>query len=200
MYENLTSDQLLNEMLPIFKAMADANRLKIIGLLANQELSVEQLSNLLNLRPSTVSHHLSILADVDLVSARAESYYNFYRLENDALVKMAQHVLQGARQRMQPVSMSGQDYDKKILRDFSAADGTLKSIPSQRKKRMVILRHLAESFQPGIQYSEKQVNEIISRFYPDYASLRRYLVDEGLLARQGGGGLYWRLITDQPAE
>src|SRR5512137_2305156 len=72
------------ELLELFKALADANRLKIIGLLARQPYSGEELSALLNLQPSTVSHHLSRLSSVGLVSARAEGYYNVYHLEEKA--------------------------------------------------------------------------------------------------------------------
>ena len=196
----MTSDQLLAELLPFFKAMADGNRLKIIGLLANQEMSVEQLAASLNLSSSTVSHHLSVLTEVGLVSARAESYYNLYKLKANAMEKMAQHVLQSTRQKFPTEGIEAPDFDKKVLRDFSSPDGKLKSIPSQYKKRMVILQHLAKNFQPGTLYTEKQVNEILKQSYPDYATLRRYLVDEGLLAREGGGGSYWRPAAEETSE
>jgi hypothetical protein len=48
-------------------------------------------------------------------------------------------------------------------------------------------------FEPGARYPEKQVNEILSRFNEDTARLRRNLVDFKLMARQGGGGEYWRV-------
>jgi DNA-binding transcriptional ArsR family regulator len=63
-----------HEMLAFFKALADANRLKIVGLLAQRPYSGEELAALLGLKPSTISHHLSRLAQVGLVSARAEGY------------------------------------------------------------------------------------------------------------------------------
>lgn len=69
------------ELLYFFKALADANRLKIIGLLAQSPLSVEQIAELLKLHSSTVSHHLARLAKVGLVSARAEGYYSVYQLD-----------------------------------------------------------------------------------------------------------------------
>ena len=75
------------ELLEIFKALADANRLKIIGLLARQPYSVEQLAALLNLKPPTVSHHLSKLSEVGLVGAKAEGYYSMYYLDESALKK-----------------------------------------------------------------------------------------------------------------
>ncbi|MGD8807913.1 MAG: metalloregulator ArsR/SmtB family transcription factor, partial [Chloroflexota bacterium] len=66
----------LTELLAFFKALSDANRLKIVGLLAQSDYSVEELAAILALRPSTVSHHLARLTEVGLVSARAESYYS----------------------------------------------------------------------------------------------------------------------------
>ena len=73
------------ELVAIFKALADSSRLKIVGLLAQQPYTVEQLAAMLGLKPPTISHHLSKLAEVGLVSARAEGYYNVYQLEKDAL-------------------------------------------------------------------------------------------------------------------
>ena len=81
------------QLLSIFKALADATRLKIISLLAAQPYTVEQLSSLLDLRPSTISHHLAKLAEAGLVSARAESYYNIYSLDQEALQGAARSLL-----------------------------------------------------------------------------------------------------------
>ena len=81
-------------------------------------------------------------------------------------------------------------YDRKVLRNFM--DGKrLKSIPSQWKKREVILRYLAEQFEWDRRYTEKEVNEILSLTHEDYAALRRYLVDSRHLARERE--IYWRI-------
>jgi len=48
-------------------------------------------------------------------------------------------------------------------------------------------------FQPGQRYSEAEVNRMLEAFHPDTATLRRDLVGEGLMPRQGGGGEYWRV-------
>src|ERR1051325_11245371 len=69
------------ELVNFFKALADSNRLKIVGLLAEKPYSVEELAALLNLKPSTISHHLARLAEVELVSSHTESYYNVYQLD-----------------------------------------------------------------------------------------------------------------------
>ncbi|MGY1604315.1 DUF2087 domain-containing protein [Geodermatophilus sp. SYSU D00815] len=68
--------------------------------------------------------------------------------------------------------------------------GRLVSIPAQQSKRRVVLEHLVRVFEPGVRYPEREVNALLAVWYPDHAALRRYLVDEGLLSREGG--VYWR--------
>lgn len=77
-----------------------------------------------------------------------------------------------------------------MLANFVGAGGRLLSIPAQHKKRIVVLRWLVEDFQPGRRYREAEVNRVISRRHPDFATLRRYLVDEELMQRRRG--IYWR--------
>jgi predicted transcriptional regulator len=180
------------ELVSFFKALADPNRLKIVGLLAQQPYSVEQLAAILHLRPSTVSHHLSKLAEVGLVSAKAESYYNVYQLEEETLQKtrllFSQQDLAAV---VEGVDLDG--YDRKVVEDYSLPDGRLKTIPAQRKKLEAVLRYVVKAFDPGVRYSEKQVNEMLNRFHEDAATLRRELVGYGLMGREGGGGEYWRV-------
>ncbi|OGN96997.1 MAG: ArsR family transcriptional regulator [Chloroflexi bacterium RBG_13_50_21] len=179
------------QLLTFFKALADANRLKIVGLLSEHEYSVEHLAALLNLRPPTVSHHLKLLADAGLVSARAESYYNLYQLETDVLEKIARHLGEQDKLPRMAAEVDLEAYDRKILRDILLPDGRLKVIPAQRKKREVILRHILNEFKPGVRYSEQQVNEILSRFHDDTATLRREMITYKLMKRAEGE--YWRI-------
>ena len=73
------------ELVTFFKALADSNRLKIVGLLAEKSYSVEELAALLQLKPPTVSHHLAKLSEAGLVQSRAESYYSVYQLDKKVL-------------------------------------------------------------------------------------------------------------------
>ena len=182
-----------NELLTFFKALADANRLKIVGLLAQQPYTVEQIAAMLGLGASTVSHHLSRLTEAGLVSATAQSYYNVYHLQSDQIEEMARRLLSTDTL---PAAATGIDrtaYDQKILRDYLRPDGSLKMIPSQWKKLLVILHHIVQAFEPGKRYPEKEVNQILARFHEDTASLRRELVGSKLMDRAGGGGDYWRI-------
>jgi hypothetical protein len=177
------------QLLTFFKAMADANRLKILGLLAQQPYTVEQLAALLNLRASTISHHLMVLSEAGLVSARAESYYNVYHLEQAALDNMAHGLLSSETLPAAAAQVDRQAYDQKVLRDFLLPDGSLKIIPAQRKKLEAVLHHVVKSFEPGRRYPEKEVVAILERFHKDTATLRRELIGYSLLRREHGE--YW---------
>ncbi len=178
------------ELLQFFKALADANRLRIIGLLAQESFSVEQLAAMLKIRPSTVSHHLSRLAKAGLVSARAESYYNLYQLEVVNLESLARRLLSRETFPSIAADVDLEAYDRKVLSDFSNPDGSLRTIPSQRKKLLVILRYIVKSFEPCTRYPEEQVNQILAPFHEDTATLRREMIGAKLLQRDGGE--YWR--------
>jgi len=78
----------------------------------------------------------------------------------------------------------------RVLRSFLTDDGKLHTIPSKHSKLLVVLDHLAQSFEPGRRYTEAEVNQRLNELHPDHAALRRYLVDHGFLAREGG--VYWR--------
>jgi biotin operon repressor len=182
-----------NELVEFFKALADANRLKLIGLLANQPQSGEQLASILGISPSTVSHHLSYLAHIGLVAARAEGYYSMYFLKTDVLENMARRLLDKKTLPSLAEDLDLDAYDRKVIKDFSLPDGTLKSFPAQKKKMDVILRYVVKDFETGKRFTEKQVNEILEKYHHDFATMRRGLIDEHLMARKNGE--YWR-VTD----
>ena len=181
-----------DEIVTFFKALADANRLKIVGLLAQQPYSVEELAALLNLKPSTVSHHLARLAQIGLVSAKTESYYNIYQLDEKALQNKSRNLFSQANLAASVVDIDADAYDNKVVKDYVRKDGSLKTIPAQRKKLEAILRYVVKAFEANKRYSEKKVNEILGKYHEDTASLRRELVGYGLMKREGGGGEYWR--------
>lgn len=180
------------ELVTFFKALADANRLKIVGLLAEKPYSVEELAALLNLKPSTVSHHLSRLAEADLVTSRTESYYSVYQLDQSVLEEKARTMFSQNELSSVVADVDADAYDNKVIKDYSKRDGSLKTLPAQRKKLDAILRHVVKSFDVGKRYSEKRVNEILSQYHEDTATLRRELVGARLMQREGGGGEYWR--------
>jgi hypothetical protein len=186
----------LQTMLVYLKTLADETRLRMIGLLAEQKRSVEELAALLDLRPPTVSWHLARLKEVDLVAMQAEGNTHIYRLNGKGLGRI--NKLLAAPERVAVLDeVEAQAWDRKVLQDFLTG-AYAKALPSYRKKRQIILRWLAKQFEEGRRYPEKEVNEIIKRYHPDTAALRRELIGEKLMQRESG--VYWRLEPDTPKE
>lgn len=176
-------------LLEFFKAMAHESRLRIVGLLANGERSVQDLAAELDLKEPTVSHHLAILKAQGLVTVRAEGTTRWHALDLGALERLSRRVLEPDALTAAPAAPRGSD--AKVLAGFVGADGRLKVIPAARRKRTVVLRWLAGEFEPDRRYSEAEVNAILQARHPDSATLRRELVGHDMLAREAG--VYWRL-------
>ena len=177
-------------LLEFFKAMAHESRLRIVGLLAAREHSVQELARALDLKEPTVSHHLAMLKAQGLVSARAEGTTRWYRLEQETLEALSQRVLQ-PRAATPPAFAGMSAEDARILQGFVAADGMLKQIPASRRKRGAVLRWLMRDFAPDRRYAEAEINEAIEAHHWDSATLRRELVGHRMLARRNR--IYWRL-------
>lgn len=192
----MTEKDQITVLLEFFKALADENRLKIVGLLAQKPSSVEALADALGLSASTTSHHLSRLSKSGLVSARADGHYYIYSLNTDVLRGMSQHLLQdeylpALSQGIQ--STEGDPFESKVMKAFVDSEGRITAFPAQEKKFLVLLRYVSRAFEPGRRYPEKEVNEILKRYNEDTASLRRGMVEYKLMDREGGGGVYWRI-------
>ncbi len=182
-----------DELLAFFKALSDATRLRLVGLLAQKESSVEELAAMLDVSPSTVSHHLSKLSEIGLVSARAEGYYNIYSLNTGVLQDMSQRML--SKDTLPDVArdLDREAYDRKVLKDYLSEDGKIAQLPTNRRKLDVILRYLVDQFDFDRHYAEKEVNEIIGAYNEDISGLRRDLISVGFLDRERDGSAYWRV-------
>lgn len=75
----------LNAEMKVFKAAADATRLKILRLLSSGELSIVELMLALKRPQSSISHNLSILEDAGLVRERKEGKWCRYRISDEAV-------------------------------------------------------------------------------------------------------------------
>ena len=136
------ADERIETALRFFKVLADESRLKILGILASRECSVEELAALLSLRAPTISHHLGRLKDLGLVTMRADGNTHLYRVELEALRTLSKTVLSPdavAALGENAVSGAGDAWERKVLRDFFDGE-RLKEIPASRKKRSVVLR------------------------------------------------------------
>ncbi len=181
-----------DDLLLTLKALSDASRLRIIGLLAARPYAVGELAAALGLTPGTVVHHLKRLDAAGLVASRARRPYVEYSLRVDHLQAIGRRLAELDAAREPEATLPGPDgeplpeFDAGVLRAF-VVDGRLASIPAQEKKKLVVLRYVRErSFPDDRPYAEKEVNARLALLHPDVASLRRYLVDFGLMTRDAG--------------
>lgn len=178
-----------NILLRFFKALADDSRLKIVGILANQECSVEELAALLKLKEPTVSHHLAKLKELNLVTMRPEGNSRLYQLDSEALQNISKEIFTPEKIASLIEDVDTEAWESKVLKNYFE-DNRLKEIPASRKKRLVILKWLANQFDVGVNYPERLVNDILKRYYPDCATLRREFIACQLMQRENG--IYWR--------
>ena len=183
-------EEALHLVLKFFRVLADASRLRILGILASRECSVEELASLLDVTPPTVSHHLNKLKELALVRMRQDGTTHLYSLDEAALRRLSKDVLTPAKMVSLADDVEGDAWERKVLRDFFEGE-RLKQIPAAMKKKLVVLKWLVNRFEPGVRYPEREVNEILWRHHPDTAELRRAFIDHRLMRREGG--VYWRV-------
>ena len=88
-----------------------------------------------------------------------------------------------------------QKQTKTRLEKLLDGEGRLKLYPKKADARREALSYLAGKFTPDTDYSEKEVNQILTSWHTfgDYFTLRRDLIDYGFLARERDGSRYWRV-------
>ena len=176
-------------LLSFFKVLANENRLKLVGILSQQECSVEELATLLKLQEPTVSHHLNKLKELHLVQMRLEGNSHLYRLNNEALRELNKAMFTGEQMATLVKDVKPEAWEEKVLKNFLSGE-MLTEIPASRKKRLVILKWLVRFFEMEVNYPEHEVNKIIQCHYPDCATLRRELIGYQMMQRENG--FYWR--------
>ncbi|HLY25134.1 MAG TPA: metalloregulator ArsR/SmtB family transcription factor [Aggregatilineales bacterium] len=185
-------------LLNFLKALGNENRLKIIGILANGDCTVGELASALDLKEPTVSQHLMMLKDMQLVEVKPKGNYRYYSFNGQALTRLSKDIF--SRERLATLvgkfEEVGDAYERKVLETFFDGE-RLTQIPASEKKLLVVVKWLADRFEYDVQYTEKQVNEILTRHHEDYALLRRELVDCHYLNREKG--IYWRIPPKEKA-
>src|SRR5258706_634622 len=176
------------EILSFVKAMASADRLRIVGLLSQGSKRAVEIADALGTHPSEVTRHLEQLTASSVVY-EAEGVYV---LDEKAIESLARGQFEGKRPVYEAKSEK-QDDVRKVLKAYLNADGTLKQIPPQGNKLMIILNFILDAFDFDANYTEKEVNTILRRFHVDTAAVARYLAVHALLGSEGDGTRYWRV-------
>jgi predicted transcriptional regulator len=178
----------ISKTIEIIKSLADTSRLRVLKALMEKPRYVEELAHRLDLAASTVSFHLKKLESAGLVNQSKEQYYIMYKV-NDELMELSLRNLIDCND----IEKFEQDerielYKQKVLRTFFKKNKLLQ-LPVQRKKRLIILDEFAKKFKVGKNYLENNVNEIITELYDDYCTIRRLLIEEGMMKRDKQ--FYW---------
>jgi hypothetical protein len=175
-------EEMMEKLFPVFKALLDEDRLRILGILANGDLPVGNLAALIKLKPAALQRHLALLTENGLVqTAQAETL----TLDVRHLHEIKRYLFAITADPTADLSP-----EEKVLAAFVEGD-RLKEIPTKTLKLIIVLEWLADKFELDRRYPEREVNEIIQHHHPDFATLRRYLVDFGMMHREKG--IYWRL-------
>lgn len=187
----------LNRIVRFHKALADPSRIRILALLAKDSYHGQALAERLGITPPTVTHHMAILRDVGLVKSRREKNTIYFYLEEMTLKRDTQATVKVILQSINNTFI-GQEQEENILdtkqekereavfKNFFTSDWKLKQIPVQRKKKRFVLEKMLEGILVGRKYSEKEINEHIKAFHPDYATIRREFIINHYMYRDNG--------------
>lgn len=170
--------------LRLLQALADPTRLRLVAALLEQPACCEELAERLGLTAPTITHHLGKLDQAGLINRRREQYYTVCEARPGPLQKTLRELVDATAD-TGGAEQARLDLARRRVLDAFFERGRLLRLPAQRKKRLVVLAALAADFEPGRDYAEAEVNAIITARFADYCSVRRELVDERLLGRDG---------------
>jgi hypothetical protein len=179
-----------NDMLDFVKALSDADRLRIVGILTQHPASTTEIAGELGLSFKDTTNHLAFMKFAGILREKDD----IYELDPDGLQALARRQFVGKPREAYTPAPDLQAETRKVLKTCLNPDGSIKQIPQQPAKLRVILDYIVTAFTPGAIYTEKQVNMIILRFNADVSGLRRDLVDAGMLKRERDGSKYWREV------
>lgn len=174
-----------NQTVSLFKALADESRLKIISILLKQDSYSEYLASKLNLTAPTITYHMEKLMNANIVRSTKIQHYTIYSINREIMNTQIGELVKAAIAMDEDVS-----YEKKVIANFFEY-GRLKKIPSQLKKREIVIGYIASKFELGKEYSEKQVAAEITTMHDDHCTIKRDLIGMGFF--QDIGGAYKRI-------
>ena len=168
----------VKEKLELLKLLADETRLDILNLLLKEDSYVEKIACELSLTPATICYHLKKLEAAGVVNCSRAQFYMIYSLNRDIFDRPLYELIR----KDEPVVDTEEKYRKEVVSRFFKY-GRLTQLPSQRKKREIVLQEIATRFEANRTYDEKEVNEIILRYHEDFCTIRREMIAFGMMTR-----------------
>lgn len=169
----------MNQNLALLKLLADETRLDILNILLREDSYVEKIACELSLTPATICYHLKKMESAGVVNCSRSQFYIIYSLNREIFNQPLYELIK----KDEPMVAPEEKYEHEVLSHFFRY-GRLTQIPTQRKKREIVLREIAKQFEQGKTYDEKEVNEIIHRYHEDHCTIRREMIACGILSRE----------------
>lgn len=169
----------MKEKLALLKLLADETRLEILGILLKEDSYVEKIACELSLTPATICYHLKKMESAGVVNCSRSQFYIIYSLNRDIFNKPLFELIK----KDDEVVSSDEKYRREVISNFFKY-GRLTKIPTQKKKREIVLFEIANSFELNREYGEKEVNEIILRYHEDFCTIRREMIAFGIMSRE----------------
>ena len=177
----------LSRLVTFHKVMGDPTRIRILAILAKGPKHGQALAGILGLTAPTITHHIAKLKEINLVTQRRDKNTIYFHINESVLEHLAgstMSVIVG-KEGMTMEEEKELQY-KQIIENFLTKEGRLKTIPAQRKKKLIVLYHVAKGLEVGKKYVEKDINEYIKHYHDDYATIRREFIINGIMYRENG--------------
>ena len=168
----------MESKLKLLKLLADETRLEILNILLKEDSYVEKIACELSLTPATICYHLKKMEAAGVVNCSRSQFYIIYSLNRKVFDKPLFELIK----KDEEIVNTEEKYKKEVLSTFFKY-GRLIHIPTQRKKREIVLSHILEKFDFNREYSEKEVNGIILCFHEDFCTIRREMIAFGMMTR-----------------
>lgn len=179
----------LEKVVNFHKALADPTRVKMLILLAGGAHNGLYLAEKLGVTPATITHHSSKLRQAGLISERRDKNTIYFSLNHEVFQSFSHGAEQLISRQLNqteasPMNEELEKFKQSVVRNFFAADGALKQIPVQMKKKLVVLEELVRQLEFGKAYPEKELNTFIKRYHEDFATIRREFIIHQYMYRE----------------
>ena len=168
----------VKEKLELLKLLADETRLEILNILLKEDSYVEKIACELSLTPATICYHLKKMETAGVVNCSRSQFYMIYSLNREIFDKPLFELIK----KDEEIVDTEEKYKKEVISNFFKY-GRLTQIPTQRKKREIVLAEILKQFDVDREYGEKEVNEVILRYHEDYCTIRREMIAFGMMTR-----------------
>jgi DNA-binding transcriptional ArsR family regulator len=172
----------LDKVVNFHKALADPTRIKILILLANEEHNGQVLAEKLCVSPATITHHAAKLREASLINERRDRNTIFFSLNHYFIksnsVAAFELIYTNSKENGSAGTMDDRNQQMKgsVIKNFFTSDGKLKHMPTQLKKKLIVLEQIISQLEKGRTYTEKELNHFIKQYHDDFATIRREFI------------------------